>query len=84
VTGFKWACGHLIAAAGLMDVALSLTALQRRVAPGIPTLQNIDDALEPFPVSSEPQEPRGDVSLVICRGFGGMNVAVLVRSPAEA
>jgi hypothetical protein len=33
-----------------------------------------------MPVSREPQKPRSDVALVICRGFGGMNVALIVRA----
>src|SRR5207248_1642182 len=35
VTAFKWAFGHLIAAAGVIDTVLALHALQDRVVPGI-------------------------------------------------
>ena len=85
VTAFKWAFGHLIAASGALDLVLVLSALKQRTVPGIPTLSSLDPELAPFPVSTKTQEPRGDVALVICRGFGGMNVALLVRSwPAEA
>jgi 3-oxoacyl-[acyl-carrier-protein] synthase-1 len=80
VTAFKWACGHLIAASGPLDVALALTALRHRIVPGIATLRSLDPALAPFPVSARPQTPRSNVALVICRGFAGMNVAVLVRA----
>ncbi len=81
VTGFKWAFGHLIAASGILDLVLALTALQKKVVPGIPNLTP-DPELMPFPVSSQPQEPRSDVAVVICRGFGGMNVALVIRAPA--
>ncbi len=80
VTGFKWAFGHLIAASGTLDLVLTLKALQTRVVPGIATLESLDPGLAPLPVSSKPQQLRSDVALVLCRGFGGMNVALLVRA----
>lgn len=80
VTAFKWAVGHLIAASGALDLVLALTALRQRVVPGIHTLAALDPELSPFPASSAPQTPRGDIALVLCRGFGGMNVALLIRA----
>ncbi len=80
VTGFKWAYGHLIAASGMVDLVLALTALQKKIVPGIATLNSPDTEFAPFPVSSSPQKPRSDIALVICRGFGGMNVALAVRA----
>jgi 3-oxoacyl-(acyl-carrier-protein) synthase len=82
VTGFKWAFGHLIAASGILDLVLALMALRKQIVPGIANL-NPDPALAPFPVSSKPQTPRSDIGIVICRGFGGMNVALVVRASAE-
>jgi 3-oxoacyl-[acyl-carrier-protein] synthase-1 len=79
VTGFKWAFGHLIAASGILDLTLALAALRLRVAPGIATLTEVDPELAPLPVSAHPREAQGDVALVCCRGFGGMNVVVAVR-----
>jgi len=80
VTAFKWAVGHLIASSGALDCVLALRALKEKVVPGIATLNTIDPELAPFPVSAKPQTPRSDVALIICRGFGGMNVAMLVRA----
>jgi 3-oxoacyl-[acyl-carrier-protein] synthase-1 len=80
VTGFKWAFGHLFAAAGVMDLVLALCALRQQMVPGIPTLRTLDAALAPFPVSPHPQKPRSEVALIICRGFAGMNVALLVKA----
>ena len=80
VTGFKWAFGHLIAASGILDLALALLALRRRVVPGVATLRSLDPAFGPLPVCPTPQIPRSEVGLVLCRGFGGLNVAVLVRA----
>lgn len=80
VTGFKWAYGHLIAASGMVDVVFALAALRHKVVPAIPTLKTLDPRLAPLPVSNVPQRPRSDIALVLCRGFGGMNVAVLLRA----
>ena len=81
VTAFKWGVGHLIAASGVLDLVLALTALRERIVPGIGTLKQVDPALLPFPVSPQPESPRSDVALICSRGFGGMNVAVVVRAP---
>jgi 3-oxoacyl-[acyl-carrier-protein] synthase-1 len=83
VTAFKWAVGHLIAASGALDLVLALRALQEEVIPGIATLNTLDPELAPLPVSSKPQAPRSHIALIICRGFGGMNVALLVRAGAN-
>jgi len=82
VTGFKWAFGHLIAASGALDLVLALNALRQQIVPGIPTLTTLDSEFGSFPVSRQPQQPRSDIALVLCRGFGGMNVALLVRAHA--
>jgi 3-oxoacyl-[acyl-carrier-protein] synthase-1 len=80
VTSFKWATGHTIAASGVIDLVMGLHALQQGVVPGIATLNELDPALAPLPVSARPQQPRSDVALICSRGFGGMNVALLVRA----
>jgi 3-oxoacyl-[acyl-carrier-protein] synthase I len=79
VTAFKWAFGHLIAASGVLDFVLALKTLRERIAPGVATLNALDPELAPFTVSRDPQSLRSDIALVLCRGFGGMNVALLVR-----
>ena len=80
VTAFKWAFGHLVAAAGILDAVLALHALKQRVVPGITTLGSLDPQCAGLAVSASPQAPRSDVALVISRGFGGTNAALLVRS----
>jgi len=80
VTGFKWAYGHLIAASGIVDVVMALTALRHGVVPGIPVLEELDPELAPFPVLPVAQVPKSDIAAIICRGFGGMNVVILVRA----
>ena len=80
VTAFKWASGHLIAGSGVVDLVLALIALRQQLVPGIRTLASLDPELAPFPVSSRSQKPRSDVAVVLCRGFGGLNVALVVRA----
>ena len=84
ITTFKWALGHTIAASGALDVVLALTALEHGIVPGIATLENLDPEFAPLPIMRTPQRPQSDIALVLCRGFGGMNVAILVRAVAAA
>ena len=82
VTGFKWAFGHLIAGSGALDLIMALCALRQGIVPGIPTLNSLDPEFGAFPASRAAQRPRSDTALVLCRGFGGMNVALVVRANA--
>jgi 3-oxoacyl-[acyl-carrier-protein] synthase-1 len=84
VTAFKWAVGHAIAASGALDLVLAMTALEHRVVPGIATLESPDPELMPLPVSRDPRQPRHDIALVISRGFGGMNVALLIKAAGRS
>ena len=80
VTGFKWAVGHLLAVSGALDLVLTLRALREKIVPGIATLKSVDPEFSALPVSAKPQTPRSNVAVVICRGFGSMNVALVVRA----
>jgi len=80
VTGFKWAFGHLLAASGMLDCVLALEALRARAVPGIATLREPDPLLARIPVSAQAQAPRSAVALVVARGFGGTNAALLLRA----
>ena len=80
VTGFKWAIGHPIAAAGILETVLALAALARGVVPGIATLATLDPACAGLPVSAGAQTPRSKVALILCRGFAGTNAALVVRA----
>ncbi len=80
VTGFKWAIGHTIAAAGILETVLALAALARGVVPGVANLERLDPACAGLPVSAGPQSPRNKVALILCRGFAGTNAALVVRA----
>jgi 3-oxoacyl-(acyl-carrier-protein) synthase len=83
VTAFKWAFGHPLAASGTLDAVLALAALRRGVVPGVATLRQLDPDLGNLPVSVGPQAPRSDVALVLNRGFGGSNTALLLQAAAS-
>jgi 3-oxoacyl-(acyl-carrier-protein) synthase len=80
VTGFKWAFGHLLAAAGLIDAVLALHALRAGTVPGIAGLEQIDPQGAAIAASARHGAPRSDVALVLSRGFGGSNAACLLRA----
>ena len=80
ITAFKWALGHLIAAAGIVETTIALDALRAGTVPGIATLDVPDAACAGLPLSSSAQAPRSDVALVLCRGFAGTDAALLVRA----
>jgi 3-oxoacyl-[acyl-carrier-protein] synthase-1 len=79
-TAFKWAFGHLIAAAGILDAVLALHALRERSVPGVATYAVADSACEGVRVTAEAQAPRSDIALILCRGFAGTNAALLLRA----
>jgi 3-oxoacyl-[acyl-carrier-protein] synthase-1 len=83
VTAFKWAFGHPLAASGILDSVLALVALHHGVVPGVATLRKPDPDLGNLPVSARPQAPRSDVALVLNRGFGGSNTALVLRAAAS-
>ena len=77
---FKWAIGHTIAAAGILETALALAALARGTVPGVANLERLDPACAGLPVSAAAQAPRSKVALILCRGFAGTNAALVVRA----
>jgi 3-oxoacyl-[acyl-carrier-protein] synthase-1 len=80
VTALKWSIGHLIAAAGAIETVLALEVLRRGVVPGIPSLDRIDPAFADLPVSREARKPTSNVALVLSRGFGGTDAALVVAA----
>ena len=80
VTAFKWALGHLIAAAGIVETTIALVALRRNIVPGIATLATPAPECAHLPLSRTAQSPRSDIALVVCRGFAGTDAALVVRA----
>jgi 3-oxoacyl-(acyl-carrier-protein) synthase len=74
-----------VAASGILDSVLALAALRHRVVPGVATLRIPDPEIEDLPLSARPQVPKSDVALVLNRGFGGSNTALVLRAqPGDA
>jgi 3-oxoacyl-[acyl-carrier-protein] synthase-1 len=84
ITAFKWSFGHLLAASGMIEAVLAIAALRARIVPGIANLQQLDPESAGLPISASPQTPRSDVALVLSRGFGGTNAALLLRAAPGA
>jgi 3-oxoacyl-[acyl-carrier-protein] synthase-1 len=80
VTAFKWAFGHLIAAAGTIDTVLAFEALRRGEAPGTATLASLDPDCAPLPVSRAAVPTRGNIALIVNRGFAAADAALVVRA----
>jgi 3-oxoacyl-(acyl-carrier-protein) synthase len=80
VTAFKWAFGHTIAAAGIIETVVAFAALARLTVPGIATLERVDPACRELPISVAAQTPTSKVALILCRGFAGTNAALVVRA----
>ena len=80
VAAFKWAIGHTIAAAGILEAVLALAALARNVVPGVANLGALDPRCAGLSVSATSQEPRSKVALILCRGFAGTDAALVVRA----
>jgi 3-oxoacyl-[acyl-carrier-protein] synthase-1 len=78
VAATKWAFGHMLAAAASVDVVVALNALHAGEVPGIATLRELAADCAPLSISASAQQPRSDTALVLCRGFGGINAALIV------
>lgn len=80
VTSVKWSAGHLFGAAGMLDLAVGLECARRQVVPGIGNFEQAAPGCEAINVSSASRAAASPVVLVISRGFGGTNSAVLLRA----
>lgn len=83
VTGFKWAMGHTLCTSGLMDAVLAAQALKTRTLPGIANLTTPAASCETLNLGSDTRTLNTDTkkhALLINRGFGSMNVALLMKT----
>ena len=81
VTGFKWAFGHLIAAAGIIETVLALAALRARTSCRASRRCASSTRLaRVLPCRRATRRRASDVALVLSRGFAGTNAALVVRA----
>jgi len=78
MTAYKWATGHTLVAAPVLETLLSLRALQERFSPGIANLTTPNSAPD-LQLSADMQSLSGDHALIVSRGFAGLNGAVVVK-----
>ncbi|MCM3882384.1 ketosynthase chain-length factor [Frankia sp. R82] len=84
VTAPKSATGRLCAGAGALDVATALLSLRDGVIPPTVHVREVDPGHQIDLVVGEPRRPTGRLrtALVLARGHGGFNAALVVRGPA--
>ena len=81
VTAFKWAMGHTLCASGVLDAVLATEALRSNVIPGIANLSQTADACAALDLSNATRRiTGGSHALLINRGFGGMNVSLVMKA----
>ncbi|MEU6084035.1 beta-ketoacyl-[acyl-carrier-protein] synthase family protein [Streptomyces sp. NPDC047108] len=81
VTSTKGVTGHALAAAGALEAAYTVLAVQHGTVPPTANLKNQDPEIELDVVSGEPRRTRIDAAVSTSLGFGGHNAA-LVLTPA--
>lgn len=80
VTSVKWSAGHLFGAAALLDLVVGLECARRQVVPGIGNFEQLAPGCDGINVSAASRAAASRIVLVISRGFGGTNSAVLLRA----
>lgn len=78
VTGFKWSLGHSIAAAGVLETALAVKALQEKLVPGIQPLTKLAEDCQGINVRASHQSLEKPTALCITRGFSGQHGCLLI------
>jgi 3-oxoacyl-[acyl-carrier-protein] synthase II len=79
VSSIKGAVGHLMAAAGAVEVAACLIAIQDQLIPGTTNLQRQDPQLPLNVVGPKPRPATIEHVLSNSFGFGGQNATIVLR-----
>lgn len=82
VSSIKGAVGHLMAAAGAIELAASLLAFERDLLPGTANLVERDPECDVNVIGPEPRAARVDAMLSNSFGFGGQNASIVLGRPA--
>ncbi|OYV54416.1 MAG: 3-oxoacyl-ACP synthase [Legionella sp. 21-45-4] len=81
VTAFKWAMGHTLCAAGVIDTVLATRALQAKRVPGVASLKALSPACAHLNLSNQSKAlDLGEHALIISRGFAGINASLLLKA----
>lgn len=79
VTAPKTLTGRLYSGAGPLDVVTAMVALREGVIPATTNVSEVDLNFAIDLVLAEPRPTTGHAALVLARGFGGFNSAMIVR-----
>jgi 3-oxoacyl-[acyl-carrier-protein] synthase II len=79
-TSVKPGTGHLMAAAGALNVAVAALALQHQVVPPTLNVETVDRDCALGWVREKPREAQMDEALALARGLSGQNVALALRA----
>ncbi len=82
VSSIKGAVGHLMAAAGAIELAASLLAFERDLLPGTANLVERDRECNVDVIGPQPRAARVDALLSNSFGFGGQNASLVIGRPA--
>ena len=82
VSSTKAGIGHLLGAAGAVEVLVCLMALQEQWLPPMPALQTPDPACR-FPIVNQPRAARLEYALTNSFGFGGANASIILKRWTE-
>jgi 3-oxoacyl-(acyl-carrier-protein) synthase len=83
VSSTKSVMGHLIAAAGAVEVVACALAIRHGVLPVNANLKNLDPDCELDIVRTNPRKQRVRIAVSNSFGFGGSNSCVVLRNPEE-
>jgi 3-oxoacyl-(acyl-carrier-protein) synthase len=82
VSSIKGAVGHLMAAAGAIELAASLLAFERNLLPGTANLVQRDPECDVDVIGPQPRACVVDAVMSNSFGFGGQNASVVIERPA--
>ncbi len=80
VSATKSQTGHLLGAAGAVEAIITALALQHKIAPPTRNLDDLDDEVQLDVVHIDPRPLPDGAALSNSFGFGGHNVALVLRS----
>jgi 3-oxoacyl-[acyl-carrier-protein] synthase II len=80
VTSSKGVLGHTLGAAGAVEAALTVLAIEHSTIPPTANLERQDPALELDIVTGAPREGKVEVAMSNSFGFGGQNAVLIFTS----
>jgi 3-oxoacyl-[acyl-carrier-protein] synthase II len=83
VSSLKGNLGHTLGASGALELIVSLAMMQRGVLFPTLNLENVDEGCRGIAHVMTPLRREVEVVMKNCFAFGGINAALVCRSPAD-